>query len=281
METLGYYNGKYDELDKMYVPMNDRGFYFGDGFYDATYSRNYIIYSLDDHMERFFNNAKALGINLPMTKEELIALLNDLVKKMKTGENFVYWQVTRGTAPRMHVFDPKIMGNICVMLTPRKIKDVTKDLNVTLIEDTRYLHCNIKTLNLLPSVLAAQKAHLGGFDEAILHRGPEVTECSHSNVHILKNGVFITHPADNKILPGVGRKHLIAKCHKMGIPVEERPFTLDEMWAADEVIASSSTILCVRVDTIDGKKVGGKAGDIVKKLQDAVVADYNEATTPK
>ncbi|MBQ6895249.1 MAG: aminotransferase class IV, partial [Clostridia bacterium] len=105
MKNLGYYNGKYDEIENMFVPMGDRVCFFGDGIYDATYSRNYKIFAIDDHVNRFFNSAKLLEINLPCTKEELKKLLNEMVEKMDTGENFVYFQATRATdSVRNHNF---------------------------------------------------------------------------------------------------------------------------------------------------------------------------------
>ena len=106
--------------------------------------------------------------------------------------------------------------------------------------------CNIKTINLLPAVLANQKAEEAGCDETIFHRGDRVTECSHSNVHILKDGALKTAPCDNLILPGITRAHRIAQCREMGVPVIEEPFTLDELFDADEVFFSSSSALTCR-----------------------------------
>ena len=91
MKTLGYYNGRYDEIENMMIPMNDRASYFGDGVYDATYSRNYKIFALDEHIDRFFNSAALLKINLGISKDEMKQLLCDMVKKLDCGEQFVYW----------------------------------------------------------------------------------------------------------------------------------------------------------------------------------------------
>jgi len=92
MENLGYYNGKFGPLEEMMVPMNDRVCYFGDGVYDATYSRNGVIFALDEHIDRFFNSAGLLRIELPCTKDEMKDILNDMVSKVDSGNNFVYWQ---------------------------------------------------------------------------------------------------------------------------------------------------------------------------------------------
>jgi D-alanine transaminase len=106
-------------------------------------------------------------------------------------------------------------------------------------------------LNLLASVIASQSAFRRGCDEAILHKNGYVTECAHSNVHIIKNGHVVTHPTDGKILPGITRRRLIEICSDLKIPVKERPFTLEELYFADEVIITSSSKLCVRACAVD------------------------------
>jgi len=279
MKKLGYYNGKYGELEEMSVPMNDRVCFFGDGVYDATYSRNYKIFALDEHIDRLYNSAGLLKIEIGQTKEEMKEILMDLVTKMDTGSNFVYWQVTRGTGVRNHVFPEKgTKGNLWITMVPKDIVDTYKKIKLITMEDTRFLHCNIKTLNLIPAVMASQKAKEMGCDETVLHRKERVTECAHSNVHILKDGVFVTAPTDHLILPGIARAHLIRACKKLGIPVDETPFTVDEMMSADEVIVSSSGSLCLAAEEIDGQKVGGKASEILKALQDEVLREFNEET---
>ncbi|MCQ2553343.1 MAG: aminotransferase class IV, partial [Clostridia bacterium] len=190
METLGYYNGKYGPLEEMSVPMNDRVCWFGDGVYDAGPCRNYHIFSLQEHIDRFFRSAQAIDIEMPMSKEELADTLNKLVKELDTGDLFVYYQVTRGTAIRNHVYE-KCPGNLWIMMKPATIADGLEPITLITCEDTRYYHCNIKTLNLIPNVMASQKAKDAGCKEAVFYReGGRVTECAHSNVHILKDGVL-------------------------------------------------------------------------------------------
>lgn len=279
MKYLGYYNGKYGEADEMTIPMNDRVCYFGDGVYDATYSRNYKIFALDEHVDRIFNSAALLKIEIAQTKDEMKAILNEMVSKMDTGSNFVYWQVTRGTGRRNHVFPTDgSKANLWIYISPKDIVDTYKKIKLITLEDTRFLHCNIKTLNLIPSVMASQKALEAGCDETVLHRGDRVTECAHSNVHILKDGMFVTAPTDHLILPGIARAHLIKACKKLGIAVDETPFTLEEMMNADEVIVSSSGSLCLAAEEIDGKKVGGKAPELLRSIQDEVLREFNEKT---
>lgn len=280
MENLGYYNGKFGPLEEMQVPMLDRVCFFGDGCYDATYSRNHVIYALDEHLDRFYNSAALLGIRLTQTKAEMGALLTEMVEKVDCGEQFVYWQVTRGTAMRNHAYpDPdKVPANLWIVLTPCSVQDNYKKISLITTEDTRFLHCNIKTLNLLPSCMAAQRTAVAGCDESVFHRGDIVTECAHSNVSIIQDGVFKTHPTDHYILPGIARAHLIKMCKKLGYAVDETPFTVAEMMAADEVIVSSSGSFCLAAESIDGQPVGGKAPQMLKDLQDALVADFMDAT---
>lgn len=279
MENLGYYNGEYDLVENMKIPMNDRVCYFGDGVYDATYSRNHKIFALDEHIDRFFNSAGLLKMQIPYSKEELKEILNEMVQKVDSGEQFVYWQITRGTGTRNHAF-PKdnSKANLWIVLNPSKIKDMSHKMKLITLEDTRFLHCNIKTLNLLPSVMAAQKTEEMGCDEAVFHRGDRVTECAHSNVSIIKDGILKTAPTDNLILPGIARAHLIKMCKKFNIPVNETPFTLKELMEADEVIVISSGQFCMTANEVDGKPVGGKASGIVKKLQNALLEEFLEET---
>lgn len=279
MENLGYYNGKFGLLEEMMVPMLDRVCYFGDGVYDATYSRNHIIFALDEHIDRFYNSAGLLGIKISQTKEELKEILKEMVKKVDSGEQFVYWQVTRGTGMRNHAFPgEEVKANLWIMLKPLNIKDMSQKLKLITLEDTRFLHCNIKTLNLLPSVIAAQKTEEAGCQEAVFHRGDRVTECAHSNVSIIKDGILKTAPTDNLILPGIARAHLIKMCKNFNIPVNETPFTLKELMEADEVIVTSSGQFCMTASEIDGKPVGGKAAELVKKLQEALLNEFLEET---
>lgn len=279
MQNLGYYNGKIGPLEDMTVPMLDRVCFFGDGVYEATCSRNHIVFALDEHIDRFYNSAGLIGIRVPCAKAELRALLGDLVRRVDSDQQFVYWQVTRGTAPRQHAFPAAdVPANLWVTLTPGKLKDLHRRIRLITQEDTRFLHCNIKTLNLLPSVLAAQKAAEAGCDEAVLHRGDRVTECAHSNVSILQNGILKTAPTDHYILPGIARAHLIAACKAHCIPVDETPFTLAELMAADEVIVTSSTGLCLAACEIDGRPVGGRAPELLRTLQQHVQAEFDAAT---
>ena len=281
MERLGYYNGTYGPLEEMTVPMNDRASWFGDGAYDAGPCRNYHIFALDEHVDRFFRSAAHLGIEMPVGKEELKEILNHLVHQMDSGNLFVYYQVTRGTGIRRHAFT-KGPGNLWITLNPAEIADGHEPIRLITEEDTRFYHCDIKTLNLIPSVIAAQKAEEAGCAEAVFYRpGGRVTECAHSNVHILKNGTLYTAPTDHLILPGIARAHLLKACSALDIPYREEPFTVTELFDADEVIVTSSSNLCLRAEEIDGKRAGGKDPELYERLREYLLTEFYTATGGK
>ena len=279
MENLGYYNGKFDLIENMYVPMNDRACFFGDGIYEAAYTKNHIVYALDEHIDRLFEGAAVLGINVPHTKEELRDIICELVKKVDADEQLVYFQVSRGTQMRNHTPDPELVGNLWITIRPQKMRDSYTPMTLMTLEDTRHLFCNIKTLNLMSAVIASKKALEAGVDEAVLHRGEYVTECTHSNIFIItENNELKTAPVSNMILPGVSRAHLINAARILNIPVVEKSFTLEEMFSAKEIIVTASGALARPVSSIDGKAVGGKAKETLDALRDFVINEFLSKT---
>ena len=278
MKTLGYYDGKIDELENMKVPMLDRACYFGDGIYDATYSRNKKIFAVDEHIDRFYHGLERVKIKFSMTKSRLRELLYELVGYTDDDELFVYWQVTRGEGIREHSYNDDMTGKLWVMLKPQPIVDMSQKIVLVTHEDIRYTLCDIKTLNLLPNVLFSQYAKERGAHECILHRGNRVTECAHSNVHIIKDGALITPPADRFILKGVAREHLIKACNALGIAVKIHPFTLEEVYGAEEVIVTSSGSLCLQAQSVDGIAVGGKQQELIIALQSYLLEEFRSAT---
>ena len=277
MKNLGYYNGKTGLINELTVPLTDRAFYFGDGVYDAVMCRNNIPYLLWEHIDRLYKNAQLLGIVPPMCKNQLSQTVCELVKQVEGEEKFVYIQVSRGSGIRNHSFSGG-EGNLCIMIKPQALDNVYEKMDTVLRDDVRYELCYIKTLNLLPSVLTAQAATDNGCEEAILHRGGIVTECSHSNVSILKNGVLITAPCDQYILPGVTRAHLIDAAHENGIEVEERKYTVDDLMDADEIIVTSSSKMARGVKTVDKTPVGGRDEATLCLLRDSLYESYLNAT---
>lgn len=278
MKELAYYDGQVGTPEEVMIPFNDRVHFFGDGVYEATLGGNHKVFLLQDHLDRFYSSARALEIRIPMEKQELGALLTDLLSKVEGTTHFVYWQVTRGVDVRNHTYSDNMMGKLWVSIRPFAMQDPEKDIAVITKEDTRFLHCDIKTLNLLPSVMASQDAKRAGVGETVFHRGEIVTECSHSNISILKDGVFISHPNDNFILRGIAKTHMIAACYRLGIQVLERPFTLAELKDADEIMVTSSSNFYRYVTKVDGIPAGGKDPETRKLLQKAVIDEFLEYT---
>ncbi len=275
MKNVGYYNGEVGLLEELKVPFLDRVSFYGDGVYDATMALDGVVVFSEDHIDRFFNSCKNMEIDPGISKEDLLELLTGLVAKCDGNYQFVYWQVTRGTAPRNHAF-PSGKSNLWVMIVPEEKNLRPADVQLITVEDTRFFHCNTKTLNLLPNVIAAQRAKEADCYESVFVRDGYVTECAHSNVHILKDGTFITHPADNLILPGIARKHLLMACERLGVPAEERAFTKQELMDADEVIVSSSSTPGVAVSSIDGKPVGGKARELFERIRNSAADEFEQ-----
>ena len=274
---FAYYNGRFAEYGEITVPLSDRALFFGDGVYDAMVGRGEKIFLIDEHIERLYKNAKRLGISPPLSREELCRILVEVILRSGLSAYFLYVQFSRDKSRRTHSA-AGAKTNLLITATDWSLPSPEKKLSLITVRDLRYEYCDIKTVNLLPAVLASTKAEEAGADEAVFHRGEIVTECAHSNISILKNGTLITHPESSHILPGITRRHLIDCAHSLGIPVCERAFTLEELFSADEVIVSSTTKLLLSAESIDGKTVGGGDGKRFAVLQAAVCEEFNNYT---
>ncbi len=274
MERVGYYNGEIGPLEELKVPFLDRVAFYGDGVYDATVARDGVILFLEDHLDRFFKSMAFMRFEPNFTRDHLTEELQRVVALADDRDVFVYWQITRGTAYRKHEF-PDVKPNLWIMVYPMPFGNLDRTFDLARFEDKRFSYCNVKTLNLLPNVLAAQNAVDHGCQESVFVRDGYVTECAHSNIHILKDGVLVTHPADEHILHGIARKHLLAACVDLGIPVEERLYTLDELKNADEVIVSSSSTAGVRAASVDGDPVGGNDIATYERIKNALLEEID------
>lgn len=281
--NVGYYNGEMGPLEEMKVPMGDRALYFGDGIYEATCVANRVPFALDDHLDRMYNSLRLMEIPFTMGREEIKAELQKVIDAAEEAPClFLYWQISRGVCMRNHPFPgAEVKPTLMIYVKPVTMKDMNKRYKLISMEDIRYKLCNIKTLNLIPSVLANQRAVERGCDEAVLHRGSRVTECAHSNISRLKDGVLHTAPTDELILPGITRKHLLQLCAANGIPVVEAPYSMVELMNADEIIVSSSSALLMGVESIDGIPVGGKDARRLRLLQDAYREKFARETQAK
>ncbi len=267
MRTVGYFNGEIAETEDLKIPALSRAVYFGDGCYEAAFVVNRRIFQLENHVNRFFSSMKLLKIQPAWTREELCEILKSLVAKLDSPTGHLYWQADRGTARRAHVFPADAKANLLVFVNPAEMPDFFREIKLISLPDIRFEICNIKTLNLIPSILASEEARKKGVDETVLHRSGVVTECAHSNISILKNGVLYTHPADNFILPGTVRHDMLNICSKKGIPVIERAFTLDELRGCDEALVTASFSMIRRAVMLDGEKIGGRDYDTCRLIQ--------------
>ena len=273
MASYAYYNGQFDLREQISIPLSDRSIYFGDGIYDVAIGKDGKIFQSDEHIARFLGNAKKLYINHTHTHESLSNLLSFVVEKSKIRDFLLYFQLSRDFEKRKH--SPEGCGsNLLITIDEFKFDTDNKPISLITREDLRYYYCDMKTINLLPAVLASGDAERSGCDEAVLHRGDIVTECAHSNISIIKGGTLYTHPTNNLILPGITRKHLLMGCRQLGIAYEERPFTLDELFSADEILVTSTTKLCWRAHKIDGVTVGMKDEKTALLLYNFLLNEY-------
>lgn len=254
------------------VDIEDRGYQFGDGVYEVVRFYNKKMFQLKAHMERLERSANEIGIKLPYELEKLTDYINELMDQSETETGNVYIQVTRGNAPRNHPFPEKAEPNIVAYVIPyeRPTANMENGIKATLLDDLRWLRCDIKSINLLGSVLAKEEANQKGCVEAILHRDFGVTEGSSTNIFIVKDKVLYTHPANNYILNGITRLVVIDLAKELGFSVKEEVFTKEALLEADEVFMTSTTAEITPIIEVDDKKIAsGEVGEVTKQLQAA------------
>ncbi len=270
MGQIYWYRNEWLPAEEVRVSPEDRGYYFGDGVYEVLRVYAGQLFETGRHLARLKKSAEGVRLPLPYPEAELESILKELIRRNGLREGTVYLQITRGAAPRSHLF-PKDAGPVAMAYTTevkRPLSAMEKGYSAITAEDVRWLRCDMKTLNLLANVLAKQEAAEKGADDAILHRGSIVTESSASNVMIVKDGRLATHPADNLILHGVTRAVVLRLAAEAEIPVEERAFTVDELLAADEVLLTGTTIEVMPVTVVDGQTIGsGRPGPVTRRLQ--------------
>lgn len=254
------------------INIEDRGYQFGDGIYEVIGIYNNTFFKMTEHLQRLERSAKEVKIKLPYSLDQIKSKLEQLLMENNVLNGIVYLQISRGVAPRNHPFpqptvDPVIIAYTKTMEQPKK--EQNEGINCILTDDIRWLRCDIKSLNLLGNVLAKQKAFENGCFEAIFHRGDIVTEGSSTNFFIVKDEQVYTHPANNFILNGITRGTVLEICNVMGLRVVEEPFTIDQLYEADEAFISGTYIDLVPVNNVDAKEIGsGKPGPITKKIQE-------------
>lgn len=276
------WNNQIVERSEVKIDMEDRGYQFADGIYDVVRVYNGKFFTLNEHVDRLFSSAEKIELDMPFTKEELKELLSALIKENDINTGNIYMQVTRGIGiPRNHTYtDPELVPPVFTATTtivPRDQKKMDQGMSAFIVPDMRWLRCDIKSISLLGNIMAKHEAHKKGGDEAILHRDGIVTECSSSNVWMIKDDTIYTHPDGNLVLPGITKIMLLKVARKAGMLVKEEAFTIEDLKEADEVFASSTTMEATPIISIDGNPVGhGKRGAVVEKLQQLYVDAVEE-----
>ncbi len=272
--SIAYYNGNFCDFKDIGIPLTDRSVFFGDGIYDAAIGRCGGIYLEREHIRRFAGNAEKLDIPMPFDESSLSSLLHELIERNDIREYFIYFQLSRYSKDRTHHYEKTSRSNLLITLTEAPISRRDRTLKLITASDIRYDLCNIKTINLLPAVMASERAKEAGCDEAVFCRGATVTECAHSNIAILKDGTLYTHPLTERILPGVTRGRMLFMAERLGVNHKEEPFSVADLFYADDVLITSTTKFIKRASEIDGIAVGNKSGSIADALTDALYDDF-------
>ncbi len=258
---------------RAHVDIDDRGHQFGDGIYEVIRVYGGIPFLMQPHLDRLRRSARAIGMALPWDDGALTVRCAELVAREALADGILYIQVTRGVCPRLQVFPPEdVLPQITAYARamPRPRAETVDGLHARLVPDIRWLRCDIKSINLLPNMLARQTAKEHGCGEAIQHRDGTVTEGAFSNAYIVADGTVHTHPANNLILAGITRVHILRLCAGLGLPVVEEPFRVDDLRRAEEIFISSTASEVAPVIRLDGQPVGGGTpGTVTRRLQAA------------
>lgn len=270
MTDIVYLNGKFMPIDEAYVPVLDRGFIFGDGVYEVVPVYSKHPFRLAEHLRRLQYSLDKVRITNPHSDAEWTKLVNEIVKRNDGDDQSVYFQVTRGVAKRDHAFPKGVSPTVFMMSNPLVTPSpalVESGVACVSAEDYRWLNCDIKSVSLLGNCLLRQLSADVGATETILFRDGKLTEASSSNVFIVKNGVVLTPPKDNFVLPGITYDVVLEIARTREFEVEVRAVSEAEVRSADEIWVTSSTKEVLAVTTLDGKAVGdGRPGALFRRM---------------
>lgn len=269
-----YVDGAWYKPDEPAIFPEDRGYQFGDGIYEVVRIYNGHLYQWDDHMIRLERSAKELSLTIPSRKE-----LTDIAQKVLkqyllqfSEYAILYMQITRGVSDRQFPFPSNIRPILTMYATSklRPIQQMQNGIRAVLVDDIRWLRCDIKSLNLLGASWAKQQAVEQRVDEAILHRSGTITEATSANLFAVKDGKIYTHPATNLILHGITRQTVIQLAKNLDLPVLEEAFSVNFAQMSDELFITGTTSEITPIVELQGAPVGdGKVGSIVRRLQKA------------
>lgn len=271
MPDIGYLNTRFMPLEDLCVSPEDRGYQFGDGVYELIRVYGGVPFCYQEHLARLEQSAREIRIPFTVEKKEWEGRLLKGIQRSRYDNAKIYIQVTRGIAPREHQF-PKLISPT-ILMTVREMVDLNEDVHsmgvaAITLEDIRWARCDIKSLNLLPNILAKQKAKESGAYEAIFLRDGSVTEGSSSNVMLVKRGQILTPSANSHILSGVTRNVVLKLGKNQGLEVYERDVKAYELEEADELFLVSTTIEVIPVTTLNGKPIkSGLPGPITNLIR--------------
>lgn len=280
MPRFAYVNGRYVRHADAAVHIEDRGFVFADGVYEVCQVQQGFIIDLTRHLDRLDRSLSEIRITPPMPRAALTGIVRQVLRRNRVINGMVYLQVTRGVARRDHVFpSPEVRASLVVtakaMNPAVNAAKYAAGIKAVTVPDNRWGRVDIKTVGLLPNVLARQQAKEAGAQEAIfVDAEGNVTEGGATNLWIVdKAGKLVTRPADHGILRGITRTTLMDVAQKIGVPVEERRFSVAEMLEAREVFITGATTICLPVVSIDGQTVAnGHPGMTAQKIREAFFA---------
>lgn len=272
MPETAYYNGQYTTLDQLRVSPEDRAFYFGDGVYEVVKVLDGKYFAFDLHLDRLFRSLAGVEIEAPWSRDELKAILTKLHDQSGYPNALVYFQVSRGIAPRKHYYPPAGTEPVlCAWVKEFKgpaPEAYAEGVKVVMVPDRRWPNAWIKSLNLLPNNMAAAAARRAGAYEAVLV-DPDglVNECSLSNIFAVVDGVVRTAPKSRNILWGISRHVTINCARAAGIALEERAFSVPEMLNAQELFVTSTSPDVLPVTAVADHRINdGKPGPVTLKL---------------
>jgi D-alanine transaminase len=270
MTDIVYLNGKFMPIEEAYIPVLDRGFIFGDGVYEVipVYSKH--PFRLAEHVKRLQYSLDKIRIPNPHSEAEWTQLVNEMVQRNSGDDQSVYLQITRGVAKRDHAFPKGVTPTVFLMSNPLVTPApalVESGVACITAQDYRWLNCDIKSVSLLGNCLLRQLSADVGATETILFRDGKLTEASSSNVFVVKNGVLLTPPKDNFVLPGITYDVVLEIARAREFEVEVRAVSEAEVRSADEIWVTSSTKEVLAVTTLDGKPVGdGRPGALFRRM---------------
>ncbi len=272
-----YLNGEFLPYEEAKVPVDDRGFLFADGVYEVARVYRGRVFMMEAHLRRMAAGLAALRIALPGL-DELAGVAERLLDEnaLRGGDATIYIQVTRGAAPRKHAFPPDATPTVFVAARPFSEHPpayFSDGVAAITVPDTRWSRCDIKSVALLPNVLANQQAHERGAFEALFVRDGVVIEGSHSNLFGVLDGELLTFPACNYILDGISRRLVLELAAGLDVPAREGPIYFERLADASELFLSGTTTEVMPVTRVDDRAVGGGTpGPITRRLMEAFAA---------